>query len=904
MNNKLLHATVLLPCHSLDDFPVHVSGADGDGILSAWSALWHPRLIAATGRLPSWHRADEPPELKGAALVVIPAVSEPLLPDGWVDDATRNGAVVVRAKQTREEICQVALDALGESPSAVGHPMTADFWALGFCYLQIELLTRQMRYTSNVDLVHLENQLVPAAQELLAEKADEAREHLTRCFNSLAEARDHFYPVNVYLIDLTLAAPTTTGASLIAALDTEFPVNLLITGNGLEKIAEHQPDVIAAIRAAVAANRCCIVGGEEFEGELPLQSMESVLDNLKNGMTVYETRTSLKPSIFARRRYGLSPLLPGLLSRLGFTGALHFTLDDGRFPEWGQSKARWEGADGSMLETMFRIPMDAAQTQTFLRFPERLARTMDLDHVATLTFAHWPGQTCEWMEDIYRAARYNPILGKFVTLQDYFRDTDTPYEVARLKPDQYRSPYLAQDVSSNAADPISRRADGYREHFRTQAANTARTIVSLITGRHVPPISDNQPDPKDAANAVAAAVRPDGSGSLGSLIVNTASFRRSISVRRESAGDYVRVEVPAMGFAWVADEERSPIVSTSSKPLAEGNILRNQHLEVVIHPESGGIQAIRIPNKRGNRLSQQLALRIPAPPVRPGEAWRDPDESCTYSEMKLDGMEVTSSGPVLGEILTTGRLLDREGRRVAGFRQTTGLFFDSRVVSIDIELDVDEPLRADPWESYYAARFAWSDAAADLRRSLHGTSVLTESRRIEAPEFVEINTASTKASVLTCGYPFHRAAGSRMLDSMLVVRGETRRKFHLAVAIDSDVTAQAAQGELLPIMAVPNVPAPTAAGKSGWLFHLDVKNLLATNWEPLCEDEKITGIRVRLLETEGRSGRACLRTFRPVGKARQTDLIGNSLGDVTVNEDRLLIDYGGHEWLQLEMEFC
>ena len=36
-----------------------------------------------------------------------------------------------------------------------------------------------------------------------------------------------------------------------------------------------------------------------------------------------------------------------------------------------------------------------------------------------------------------------------------------------------------------------------------------------------------------------------------------------------------------------------------------------------------------------------------------------------------------------------GRLVDREGRRLAGFRQTTRLWRGSRVVELEIELDID-----------------------------------------------------------------------------------------------------------------------------------------------------------------------------------------------------------------------
>ncbi len=44
--------------------------------------------------------------------------------------------------------------------------------------------------------------------------------------------------------------------------------------------------------------------------------------------------------------------------------------------------------------------------------------------------------------------------------------------------------------------------------------------------------------------------------------------------------------------------------------------------------------------------------------------------------------------------------------------------------------------------------------------------------------------------------------------------------------------------------------------RSSWLFHIDARNLVATHWEPLEQEGRIAGFRVRLLETEGRPGRA------------------------------------------------
>src|ERR1700722_6004249 len=69
---KFEELIVLLPCHSLEDFPVHYEGPDAAGLLATWSALWHPALLASAGRVPGWVRADGPPDALTGRLILIP----------------------------------------------------------------------------------------------------------------------------------------------------------------------------------------------------------------------------------------------------------------------------------------------------------------------------------------------------------------------------------------------------------------------------------------------------------------------------------------------------------------------------------------------------------------------------------------------------------------------------------------------------------------------------------------------------------------------------------------------------------------------------------------------------------------------------------------------------------------
>ena len=129
--------------------------------------------------------------------------------------------------------------------------------------------------------------------------------------------------------------------------------------------------------------------------------------------------------------------------------------------------------------------------------------------------------------------------------------------------------------------------------------------------------------------------------------------------------------------------------------------------------------------------------------------------------MLAESIEVTRNGPAVGEITSRGKLVDAAGRRLAGFVQRTTVCQGSRLIRLDLELqdlelDTLEQPGADPWNSYYAARFAWSDTLADLFRGVHLARHPTEAKRIEAPEYLHVETTGGRTTILTGGLPYHR----------------------------------------------------------------------------------------------------------------------------------------------------
>ena len=150
---------ILLPCHSLEDFPTYHEGEEAESLLACWTAMWHPRFIASSHKMPQWSRVDDPPEDIKDKLLFVPSVSQQELPAGFSRRATESGATVIRRMNNRDEILAKALAPFSEQ-DPIDEELVADFLALGYCYLQVELLTRQMRYSSSLDELYFNDKVV------------------------------------------------------------------------------------------------------------------------------------------------------------------------------------------------------------------------------------------------------------------------------------------------------------------------------------------------------------------------------------------------------------------------------------------------------------------------------------------------------------------------------------------------------------------------------------------------------------------------------------------------------------------------------------------------------------------------------------------------------------------------
>jgi alpha-mannosidase len=907
--------TVLFPCHSLDDFPTHHQGALAEGLLSAWTAAWHPQLLAALGKTPTWHRADEPPEDCSGRLLIVPKVSADELPDGFADRARQRGAILVDSVPQRKSLIDELLRVSATSPPNGSLPNTVsalaeDFLALGFCYLQTEVLTRRMRYASHLDESKFQESALAAARAWVIGDEEQTKSQLAICFDALVEAKSQFYAVDSYLIDVTLVSASTIGAALREELTSGTPRNVLISAETLSQLATQEPQTLQALRNSVEQGTTSIIGGLSREIELPLLSHEAILSQLQSALPIYEQIFGRRPTVFGSRRFALTPALPQILREIGFTAALHVSFDEGVCPTADHTKTRWQGLDGSAIDALARPPLDAGRSDSFLALPEELNRTMDHDFVATVVMAHWPGYGSPFYHDLRRMAAYAPLLGKFVTVDEYFRETSPPGVYSKFMPDQYRTPYLVQAAATAGADPISLPAKLSEQQAKTQAAEAVTSLTALASGKM--PVADagrgECSNDTDCAAFAAVLPRTDGPNQSRLLLVNPLSFTRQIGVDTSKEIKNVEssargiVEVPPLGFTFFTADDLvtgKQSVAQSGPIVQSDNRLVNEFCEVTIHPETGGIRSIRDFHSRGNRLSQQVGIRLPA--SQPPAAASDTADESLYSTIAVESIQTVQNDALFGKVVSHARLLDAQGKQLARLNQSISLWRGSRVVVLEIEIaDCSVELPADPWSSYIACRFAWPGDAATLRRSVHSCIIETKSKRLEAPQFVEVAGNNVRTTILTAGLPYHRRSGTRMLDCLLRTRGETSSTFRLGIGIDVPHPWRAAQEIISPPQVIAEDAPPPASGSTGWFFHVDRPNVAITYCSPLLEAGRVTGFRLRLLECEGRRGQLKLRSFRTPASARRVDLSGTLVSDLVIDGEAIAIDFGPYEWIQVE----
>ncbi len=295
---KISQSYVFVPCHSMEDFPTHYTGNDAANLLACWTAIWHPALIATTEQKPDWQSADDHEIKSEHPLLVFPQVSCHALENEYFEKSDLENAVVLAEPLSREKLILAAVDACETARSlyeSVEADLANDFLALGYAYLQVQIMTRQLRYSSNLNETVFGEQLVAAARQACGGDPQQAQQCLTACFDLLHEEKNAYYPVEPDLIDLVLLAPTTLGKSLSQQLSRSHAMNLLLTGEVAELLPEKNAAAGDAIRESVEAEKISLVGGLQRELADPLLTTESIVRQLTRGRRTFEAQFGIAP---------------------------------------------------------------------------------------------------------------------------------------------------------------------------------------------------------------------------------------------------------------------------------------------------------------------------------------------------------------------------------------------------------------------------------------------------------------------------------------------------------------------------------------------------------------------------------------------------------------------------------
>ena len=199
-------ALLLTPSHCYEEFPVHHEGDEADDLLASWTSLWHPVILRQCQNIPSWEKVDEQHGGLEKLLFVIPAISQGDVTSSFRSRAESDHAILVDGHTDRPELVGQLLAKLDGNCVDLNDDHVRDFYALGYCFLQTELLTRNMRYSSNLNEGGFHGNLVAAAEAACAGNADDMHAGLQACFDMLTEEREHYYAVEVYLLDIALGS--------------------------------------------------------------------------------------------------------------------------------------------------------------------------------------------------------------------------------------------------------------------------------------------------------------------------------------------------------------------------------------------------------------------------------------------------------------------------------------------------------------------------------------------------------------------------------------------------------------------------------------------------------------------------------------------------------------------------
>ncbi|VTR91495.1 glycoside hydrolase : Uncharacterized protein OS=Planctomyces maris DSM 8797 GN=PM8797T_30352 PE=4 SV=1 [Gemmata massiliana] len=905
--------------------------------LNGFAALWHPAALAGAVQPPQASSSYDHDLPRTGFVYCVPEGAYLFQPDDWNQRVEQANAVVFRATASRAETIERLLSALRETGRATGlfdaPPEAVRLFAgLGYGYLMLDTLYEAMDHEKLLDAPGFWADVVAARDAL--ERSEDYKASLKSAAEKLQAGREPVYSGSLYWLDWVHVDPKNLDTPWPASLAAGLPITVLASGETLEQLAEQAPDRFSELKAKIppdlpqAVDLCC---GSYRDREDALLPIESQLWNLRAARRATHKLFGVEPAVYGRKKSAFHPQLPGWLTHMGFKHAVLVSSDGGLIPSIRSSAVNWPGPDGKAVEAFTREPLPAHDPHTFFNLVYHLHQATSYDSAPTVSLVHKAEPAFATYHDLLALADLAPVFGDWTNLSRYFGGATSGDYIGVQSADEFFADYLDDRTTNlHRPDPVS----GFPNHLRLRRRIDSTFTLAALHRALTPPTPEDE-DSLRALTEVEDAIETRGvnigaggeesptltplethwakkladrvqarsaDGQPGLMVFNPCGFTRRVALEingvrgaipvadpvkaAEFSGTAARlvVEVPSLGFAWV------PRAGNAAPPkprikLADGLTVRNEFIECDVDATTGGIRSFRDLRTRATRFGQQLVFN-------PG------------SKMIARDVRVTNSGAALGEIVSTGDLVNDHDEILATFKQRVRAWLGRPVLELRIELDVKHQPTGYPWHAFYGARFGWRDERAVLFRGVNGSNAQTGYTRPVSPDYLEVRLGAERSFLFTGGLPFVQRHGARMADVILVPEGEQARTFDLLLATDRDVPMQTAQGWVSPSPVVFTEKGPPAIGAAGWLAHIDMPSLLLMSLRPCDPSEganrAITG---SLIETAGFSGAADLRFARDPNTAALVDGMGNVLQPLAMNGDAIPLEYSAGETLRVKAEW-
>lgn len=920
-------------------YPLQQTAEEVAAWLNGYAAMWHPAALAGAAQVPQVSNSYDHDFPQSGFVYVIPEGPHLFQPDNWNERAAEAKSIVVRATASRTETLERLLTALreaGQTGPLLEAPADAVrlFAGLGYGYALLDTLYEAMDHEKLVDGPGFWADVVAAVETLAA--GGDYRLHLRLAAEKLLAGREPVFSGSIHWFDWVQLEPKHLHAPWPASLAAGLPIIVAASAETLEQLAEQAPERFAELKAKLppdlprAVDLCC---GSYRDREDALMPIESQWWNLRAARRVVKKLLGVEPVVYGRQKAAYHPQLPSWLYHFGFKHAVLLSTDGSLIPNIRSSAVNWPGPDGRSVEAYTREPLPAHDPHTFFNLVYYLHQATTYDSAPTVSLLHKGEPAFANYHDLLALLELAPVFGEWTNLSRYFGGVTSGDYIGEQPADEFFADYLDDRVTNlHRPEPVSGFPRHWRLRRRIDATYTLAALHRSLTSptpeddaslRQLANVEDQielygvNVESEEAGKAATALVGIEeywakrlaeriqaraADGQPGLLVFNPCSFTRRVALEidgfrgiipvadpvkaAEFTGTQAKlvVEVPALGFAWV------PRVGQAAPPkprirLADGLTVRNEFIECDIDATTGGIRSFRDTRSRGTRFGQQLVYN-------PG------------SKMVARDISITNNGPALGEIVSTGDLIDERDNLLASFRQRVRAWLGRPVLELRIELDVKHEPSGYPWHAFYGARFGWRDDRAVLFRGVNGANAQTGYTRPVSPDYLEVRLGAERSFLFTGGLPFIQRHGSRMADVILIPEGERGRSFELLLATDRDVPMQTALGWVSPAPVVFTEKGPPPVGPSSWLAHVDMPSLILTSMRPVEPSEGFSrAVACSFVETAGFGGAAELRFARDPQEAALVDGNDTFRDSISIPGDAIPLEYSAGETLRIKAEW-